>query len=159
VDALLLIGRILFALLFNSSGVMEHTPGEASATITVRAETGEAVTFEVSRAKAECLPEGTVYWDGPDDRGLAAAAWRRPIHLRGRAPPRRRPLHRCRHLAGRRDRGQRTLGGPPFHAGPPRPLVSLPRWTCRRDRGTPLARPPEAPDECLVFGGSRTDEV
>lgn len=53
---------------------LAHTPREASATITVRAETGEAVTFEASRAEAECLPEGTVYWDGPDDRGLAAAA-------------------------------------------------------------------------------------
>lgn len=53
---------------------LAHTPQEASATITVRAETGEAVTFEASRAKAQCLPEDTVYWDGPDDRGLAAAA-------------------------------------------------------------------------------------
>jgi hypothetical protein len=26
-----------------------------------------------SRATAECLPEGTVYGDGPDNRGIAAA--------------------------------------------------------------------------------------
>jgi hypothetical protein len=50
------------------------TPEEAAATITVRAETGEAVTFEAARAKGRCLPEGTAYWDGPDDQGLAAAA-------------------------------------------------------------------------------------
>lgn len=53
---------------------LAQPPREASATITVRAETGEAVTFEASRAEAECLPEGTAYWDGPDGRGLAAAA-------------------------------------------------------------------------------------
>jgi hypothetical protein len=50
------------------------TPTDASATITVRAETGDALTFKATRAKRNCLPEGTVYWDGPDDQGLAAAA-------------------------------------------------------------------------------------
>jgi hypothetical protein len=49
-------------------------PRKASATITVRAETGDAVTFDATRGRQECLPEGTVYWDGPDDQGLAAAA-------------------------------------------------------------------------------------
>lgn len=52
---------------------LARTPRKASATITVRAETGEAVTFEATRSKSRCLPQGTVYWDGPDDRGLSAA--------------------------------------------------------------------------------------
>lgn len=53
---------------------LARTPADASATITVRAETGEAVTFEGTPSKNGCLPEGTVYWDGPDAKGLEAAA-------------------------------------------------------------------------------------
>jgi hypothetical protein len=53
---------------------LARQPNDAAATITVRAETGEAVTFEAVRGKQRCLPEGSVYWDGPDDQGLAAAA-------------------------------------------------------------------------------------
>lgn len=53
---------------------LARTPREASATITVRADTGEAVSFYASRAKGTCLPEGTIYWDGPDQQGLAAAS-------------------------------------------------------------------------------------
>jgi hypothetical protein len=52
---------------------LAETPEEATATITVRAEGGEELTFEASRAKGRCRPEGTVYWDGPDAKGLAAA--------------------------------------------------------------------------------------
>jgi hypothetical protein len=50
------------------------TPVDATATITVRAADGRAVTFDATRAPIQCLPAGTVYWDGPDDQGLAAAA-------------------------------------------------------------------------------------
>ena len=32
------------------------------------------MTFDATRSDLGCLPEGTVYWDGPDDKGLAAAA-------------------------------------------------------------------------------------
>lgn len=53
---------------------LARTPRDASATITVQGETGEAVSFDATRAKATCLPEGTVFWDGPDQRGLAAAS-------------------------------------------------------------------------------------
>ena len=53
---------------------LARTPAEAEATITVRAETGEEITFEATRAKSRCWPEGTVYWDGPDQGGLDAAA-------------------------------------------------------------------------------------
>ena len=51
------------------------TPREASARVTVRDAAGDAVTFKATRARRDwCFPEGTVYWDGPDDKGLAAAA-------------------------------------------------------------------------------------
>ncbi len=53
---------------------LARTPTEASATITVRASSGKAITFEAIRAKRPCFPEGTVYWDGPDEQGRAAAA-------------------------------------------------------------------------------------
>jgi hypothetical protein len=53
---------------------LASTPREVSATITVRSESGDAVTFEATRARQTCLPEGTLYWDGPDEKGLAAVA-------------------------------------------------------------------------------------
>ncbi len=53
---------------------LARTPLKAEATVTVRAETGEEITFAATRAESRCWPEGTVYWDGPDQRGLDAAA-------------------------------------------------------------------------------------
>jgi hypothetical protein len=53
---------------------LARTPEQADATITVRAETGAEITFDATRAESRCWPEGTVYWDGPDRRGLDAAA-------------------------------------------------------------------------------------
>jgi hypothetical protein len=53
---------------------LARTPTQASARITVQAANGEAVTFNAERDDARCHPEGTVYWDGPDEKGLAAAA-------------------------------------------------------------------------------------
>ncbi|MGH3043402.1 MAG: hypothetical protein ACRDM2_01625 [Gaiellaceae bacterium] len=50
------------------------TPKQASARITVRAADGDAVVFDATRSDLGCLPEGTVYWDGPDEEGIAAAA-------------------------------------------------------------------------------------
>jgi len=52
---------------------LASTPEEAQATITVRAVTGEEITFVASRGDSRCWPEGTIYWDGPDKRGLEAA--------------------------------------------------------------------------------------
>ena len=52
---------------------LAETPDEASATITVEAHDGDSITFEAERARQHCWPEGTVYWDGPDDKGLQAA--------------------------------------------------------------------------------------
>jgi hypothetical protein len=51
-----------------------RTPKHASARITVQARDGEAITFGAKRSDLRCLPEGTVYWDGPDAKGLEAAA-------------------------------------------------------------------------------------
>lgn len=54
---------------------LARTPKKSSATITVRDATGNGVTFQATRDQHEwCVPDGTVYWDGPDDEGLAAAA-------------------------------------------------------------------------------------
>jgi hypothetical protein len=47
--------------------------------ITVRAENGDALMFKAKRAGGRCFPEGTVYWDGPDDKGLAAAGLGDPL--------------------------------------------------------------------------------
>jgi hypothetical protein len=52
---------------------LARTPRRASATITVEASSGNAVAFKAKRAGGGCFPEGTVYWDGPDSKGLAAA--------------------------------------------------------------------------------------
>ncbi len=54
---------------------LAHTPRQASAEITmIQAAAGDAATFNAGRDDARCHPEGTVYWDGPDEKGLAAAA-------------------------------------------------------------------------------------
>jgi hypothetical protein len=51
-----------------------RTPKRATARVTVQARDGDAIAFGAKRSDARCLPEGTVYWDGPDARGLEAAA-------------------------------------------------------------------------------------
>jgi hypothetical protein len=78
--------RAYLALLSNddpvtSYGVGLHvtnlasTPSSARARITVRASSGREITFWAEPADHPfCLPEGTVSWDGPDGKGLAAAA-------------------------------------------------------------------------------------
>jgi hypothetical protein len=52
---------------------LARTPRKTSATIAVQASNGDALTFKAKRAGGQCSPEGTVYWDGPDDKGFAAA--------------------------------------------------------------------------------------
>jgi hypothetical protein len=49
-----------------------RTPSEASAKITVMAPNGRSVTFDGDQEELDCT-EGTVYWGGPDEEGLAAA--------------------------------------------------------------------------------------
>ncbi|MGH2698264.1 MAG: hypothetical protein ACRDJL_03565 [Actinomycetota bacterium] len=52
---------------------LARTPRSASAWITVRAEDGDALTFKAKQSHRGCFPGGTLCWDGPDDKGLAAA--------------------------------------------------------------------------------------
>ena len=51
---------------------LARTPQEAQATITVTAANGESLTFQANESKADCRPEGSLYWDGPDGPGRAA---------------------------------------------------------------------------------------
>jgi hypothetical protein len=53
---------------------LARTPNHVSARITVRAADGSEVTFDATRSTMDCFPEGTVYWDGPDAKGLEAAS-------------------------------------------------------------------------------------
>jgi len=54
---------------------LAETPKSASAEITVRAADGGSVTFTAQGEKRGCWPpEGTLYWDGPDKKGLEASA-------------------------------------------------------------------------------------
>lgn len=49
------------------------TPAEATATITVTSKEGRSRRFAATRSMG-CQAEGSVYWDGPDEDGKAAAA-------------------------------------------------------------------------------------
>lgn len=53
---------------------LASTPRSAAARITVTAAGGRSLTFDVVRADNGCQPEGSVYFDGPDKQGRAAAA-------------------------------------------------------------------------------------
>jgi hypothetical protein len=53
---------------------LARTPKNATATVTVTAANGEHLTFDATRTTTACLNEGSVLFDGPDERGLAAAA-------------------------------------------------------------------------------------
>ena len=52
---------------------LKQTPRTSKAIITVVANNGRSLTFEAKRAVGRCFPEGSLYWDRPDDQGLAAA--------------------------------------------------------------------------------------
>ena len=56
-----------------SVGNLARTPDEVKATVTVTASNGRSMTFEPRRATNQCSPDGTLSWDGPADRGKAAA--------------------------------------------------------------------------------------
>src|SRR5262245_15791292 len=56
------------------------SPAEATASVTVTAANGKALTFDAVREQSEDLGaqrcrtiEGSLYWDGPDNRGVQAA--------------------------------------------------------------------------------------
>ncbi len=57
---------------------LARTPRRVAATITVTSREGESLAFRARRSRRGCWPEGTVYWDGPDDKGLAAARLGKP---------------------------------------------------------------------------------
>lgn len=106
---------------------LARSPRQASASITVQAGNGDgdAVTFHATRSRTRCLPESTVYWDGPDEKGLAAAAlgegpftYKVELLLDGAV------YRATRYLAGRRDRGQRAFGSAPLHPRLPAPLLA-----------------------------------
>jgi hypothetical protein len=81
---------------------LARTPRRALATITVEANSGDTLSFKAERAGRRCFPEGTVYWDGPDRKGLAGAELARQGGRSagaggetGRAPPHRIASARC----------------------------------------------------------------
>jgi hypothetical protein len=51
---------------------LAETPEQSAATITVEAANGKSLTFEAELARSGCRPEGSLYWDGPDDMGRRA---------------------------------------------------------------------------------------
>ena len=53
---------------------LADTPHSVRARITVAAANGRSLTFDARQAEGPCSPEGTVYFDGPDAKGRAAAA-------------------------------------------------------------------------------------
>jgi hypothetical protein len=53
---------------------LASVPTDAAATIEVTAANGRSMTIEATRAKDSCLGRDTLYFDGPDDQALDAAA-------------------------------------------------------------------------------------
>ena len=49
------------------------TPEDATARVTVTAANDRSLTFDAHRSTQDCLPEGTVSFDGPDRSGREAA--------------------------------------------------------------------------------------
>lgn len=52
---------------------METTPDDARATITVTSSEGNTLMFDATKRRRRCVPEGSLSWNGPNDKGLAAA--------------------------------------------------------------------------------------
>ncbi len=50
------------------------TPTNYAATITVTAGNGRSMTFDAISSTDVCVGEGAIYFDGPDDKGMEAAA-------------------------------------------------------------------------------------
>lgn len=53
---------------------LPQSPTEYAATITVTAGNGESMTFEATQSSEVCMGEGSIYFDGPDDKAKQAAA-------------------------------------------------------------------------------------
>jgi hypothetical protein len=52
---------------------MADTPEKARATITVTSAEGRSITFDATKRRTRCVAEGSLFWRGPTDKGLAAA--------------------------------------------------------------------------------------
>ncbi|MGH2806091.1 MAG: hypothetical protein ACRDKT_02325 [Actinomycetota bacterium] len=52
---------------------MSETPEKARATITVTSSEGNSLTFDATKRRRRCVAEGSLYWNGPHDKGLEAA--------------------------------------------------------------------------------------
>jgi hypothetical protein len=52
---------------------LASTPTSAKARIIVTAANGRSLTFDATRARQRCRPVGSVFFDGPDTAGTAAA--------------------------------------------------------------------------------------
>ena len=52
---------------------LASTPESATARVTVTAANGRSLTFDAHRSSQDCLPDGTVFFDGPDRSGHDAA--------------------------------------------------------------------------------------
>ena len=52
---------------------MATTPDSARATITVASSEGNSITFDATKRRRRCVPEGSLSWNGPNEKGLEAA--------------------------------------------------------------------------------------
>jgi hypothetical protein len=53
---------------------LARTPRRATATISVRASNGRSLRFDATLGRSACRPEGSVFFDGPTEKGTPAAA-------------------------------------------------------------------------------------
>ena len=52
---------------------LARDPKKAKATITVTADNGDSISFRAKQTRTPCRAEGSLYFDRPDDKGMAAA--------------------------------------------------------------------------------------
>ena len=102
---------------------LARTPRQASATITIEAADGKAVTFDATRSRLPCLPTST---------GMGRTRKASPLPHSARDPSRTGSRSSStalargrRRLAGRRDPRQRALGGTGLHSEPTRAPLAL----------------------------------
>lgn len=52
---------------------MAETPASAKASIAVTSSEGDSITFDATKRRTRCVAEGSLSWNGPNDKGLEAA--------------------------------------------------------------------------------------
>ena len=113
--------------------IRPRPPAAATAKSTATAANGASTTFEATRSRQRCQPDGTLYWDGPRrPRVGRCSPWPGSLHIQSGAEPRRQAPRGYGRLARRRDQGKRTLGHAQLHSRPPGTRV-------KRDPGTTAA--------------------